>query len=174
MSDMPATPWTLVATGALLLAAGGGACQSVSGLSDYRFRPEEAADAAADGLDAAEPETSVQDVLIQVPVDGGCTYSSMEVCDGIDNDCNGVIDDFWPEDLRTCGSCDNNCYARLYGVEPAGMVCEWNHEPGEPGLCKWSQCAADFYDRDGNPNNGCETLCIQVAGDDKLRRRVGG
>jgi hypothetical protein len=49
-----------------------------------------------------------------VKVCKGSTGPSPEVCDGVDNDCNGVVDDGfgWPSyasDPRNCGACGNAC-----------------------------------------------------------------
>ncbi|MFP6685199.1 MAG: hypothetical protein VB934_10825, partial [Polyangiaceae bacterium] len=43
--------------------------------------------------------------------------NAIEICDGIDNDCDEQIDeetDF--AHITTCGTCDNNCYTTLLNV----------------------------------------------------------
>ncbi len=75
----------------------------------------------------------------------GCVKTS-EVCDGKDNDCDGVADNGY--DLKTdvinCGRC--------------GTVCSFPRGTAtcEDGTCKLTMCMAGFLDTDGKPENGCE------------------
>ena len=89
---------------------------------------------------------------------GGCvpTNAGVEICDGVDNDCNGRIDD--GVDLtspRSCGACGNDCTnpdAGLIGPNVESPACE-------NGVCRFNKCKPDFYDNDGDPTNGCEYHC---------------
>ncbi len=82
----------------------------------------------------------------------GCEYacvpSGFEVCDGADNDCNGVVDDGF--NLATnplhCGACNNVCNAS----QGATYRCL-------AGGCGVLTCNAGFADCDGAYANGCET-----------------
>ncbi len=70
---------------------------------------------------------------------------SAERCNGLDDDCNGAVDD---------GFASNDC-ARATGVEIAG--CDF-------GTCVISRCAASLADCDGDFDNGCEvTLGVRTA-----------
>ncbi len=83
-----------------------------------------------------------------VPTNGG-----VEICDHIDNDCNGIIDDVPPSKLandpNNCGMCFNECsYPNAFGV------CG-----GTPPACSIGACQPGHINLDGNPANGCEYVC---------------
>ena len=75
-----------------------------------------------------------------------------EVCDGIDNDCNGKVDDVpgiaTSNDPTRCGSCGVNCLA--LGNASGSCV---------SGACVIAACAFGHADADGKPENGCELAC---------------
>jgi hypothetical protein len=99
------------------------------------------------------------------------TNNGVEVCDGIDNDCNGKVDDISGLDLsspKSCGVCQNDCYL-IPGSnwDPATVTCDQSSDPGnKPGVCHGS-CTPDYYDIDKDPQGTCEYYCIKVANDDK-------
>ena len=93
-----------------------------------------------------------------------------EVCDGKDNNCDGVIDEGFVDaegkytTVTACGECATNCTALLANVKVP--VCEPPANPGEAGVsvgesgkCTFDECAQDYWDNDGNPDNGCEDQC---------------
>jgi hypothetical protein len=71
-----------------------------------------------------------------------------ETCNGIDDDCNGRVDDVpggaTVGDVANCGGCNVACATRANSV-PACVM----------GGCV-STCAPGFVDTDRNPANGCE------------------
>ena len=84
-----------------------------------------------------------------------------ELCDGLDNDCNGVVDDgFLVEgkylDDADCGQCGNNCTFLAY--------------PHASGKCDVAQtvpncaieCEDDYHDINGNPADGCECHWVSI------------
>ena len=85
----------------------------------------------------------------------GCEYAcqptagGVEVCDGVDNDCNGTVDDGidLSGDLANCGRCGNVCRG------PAGRVVSC-----EGGECMVGGCAPGVVDADGDGT--CEYACV--------------
>ncbi|NOY94442.1 MAG: hypothetical protein GXP55_24970 [Deltaproteobacteria bacterium] len=75
----------------------------------------------------------------------GPCVPELEVCNGVDDDCDGMVDE--GIDLATdplnCGSCNTVC-----GGDHATAGCE-------RGVCTL-ECDAGFEDCDGDPSNGCE------------------
>ena len=76
---------------------------------------------------------------------------SAEVCDYLDNDCDGETD----EDLlaldTSCGSCFTDCTV-IFDRPNAFGVCDSSVTP----TCQM-QCDPSFLDADGDPTNGCES-----------------
>jgi hypothetical protein len=102
---------------------------------------------------------------------GGCqpTNGGIEICDGLDNDCNGQIDDIPGLDLtkpETCGTCSNNCYTiPNSNWKTDSIKCTASPTPGMPGTCS-GMCADNYYDHQNN-DGLCETYCVKTASDDK-------
>jgi hypothetical protein len=85
------------------------------------------------------------------------TNGGVEICDGLDNDCNGKIDDVTPDKLildpKNCGKCGNECkFPNAYGQ------CVGGFDGGMP-MCKENGCQPGYIDLDGDPTNGCEYVC---------------
>ena len=86
-------------------------------------------------------------------VDDGCEYectpSGSERCDGVDNDCNGKIDETFDlsRDVDNCGKCGHVC--RLANAVPR---CEG-------AKCQILRCNGGFINKDGRDDNGCEEPC---------------
>jgi hypothetical protein len=70
-----------------------------------------------------------------------------EACNGIDDDCDGDIDEDWDfqTDPNNCGGCGEICV-----LPNATPVCN-------SGQCAIESCDSGYADCDGNPENGCET-----------------
>jgi hypothetical protein len=73
-----------------------------------------------------------------------------ELCDDIDNDCNGQNNETFDlqNDVNNCGSCNNVC--RL-----ANAVAKCVN-----GKCEIQSCSGGFIDKDGDDQNGCEEPCV--------------
>src|SRR5260221_5511775 len=82
------------------------------------------------------------------PSNGG-----VESCDGLDNNCNGTVDEGFDfqNDIDNCGGCNKRCSFPF-----ATATCK-------TGVCTQGACLAGFYDRDPNVP-GCETACQKTNG----------
>ncbi len=76
-----------------------------------------------------------------------CTIGGQEICNGIDDDCNGEVDegfDLWT-DLNNCGAC--------------GTVCEPGNASAiacQNGQCLVTACPLGLVDLNGDSADGCE------------------
>jgi hypothetical protein len=101
--------------------------------------------------------------------------ANVETCDGLDNDCDGQVDeDFTDAEGRYssdqhCGTCNNDCAAQFTVEDHAIGGCGF--EDGRP-TCVIAACTqgeiegrpVQFVDVDGDAANGCE--CAREAGAD--------
>jgi hypothetical protein len=96
------------------------------------------------------------------------TENPTEVCDGLDNDCDGQVDNVDFSQPQNCGDCATNCLLLAKNCEFAGTECVPSDNPGvEPGACKCNDCADDYYDLDGD-GVSCEYHCVKTANDDSV------
>ncbi|HVR04069.1 MAG TPA: MopE-related protein [Polyangia bacterium] len=107
-----------------------------------------AACTAGVGACQVEGKTACSASFVGVVCRGLVGAPQPEVCDGLDNDCNGRIDDVpgfdMSGDTQSCGGCGIACPTRPNGVAACVM-----------GGCV-AVCAAGFVDTDRNAANGCE------------------
>jgi hypothetical protein len=84
------------------------------------------------------------------------TTPSFELCDHMDNDCDGNVDeDFHTQtDTSNCGDCNIVCPV------PPHAVATCTPNAMNVGTCGYT-CLAGWNDLDGNPSNGCEYACFK-------------
>ncbi len=83
-----------------------------------------------------------------------CVNSGAEVCDGVDNNCNGQVDEGFSTsaDINNCGQCGRKCQ-----FNNAGAMCS-------SGQCQMGGCMAGFTDANNNAADGCEYQCATSNG----------
>jgi len=80
------------------------------------------------------------------------TNGGKELCDGADNDCDGVIDNGFDlqNDANNCGACNVVCSAANADSSCSAGVCGYACKPGH-------------YDLDKKASDGCEYACTPTA-----------
>ncbi|MBI5489572.1 MAG: SUMF1/EgtB/PvdO family nonheme iron enzyme [Deltaproteobacteria bacterium] len=78
---------------------------------------------------------------------------SLETCNGIDDDCDTIVDNGYnlATDVLNCGSCGNAC-----NLPFAAETCTG-------GTCRVASCEVDHWDINGAASDGCEYACVRVA-----------
>jgi hypothetical protein len=101
----------------------------------------------------------------------GCEYpctvtnGGVEICDGIDNNCNGQTDEGFnlQTDVHHCGTCANDCTNLVQHPESAHAEMRCN-----AGACEFVRClnngTTGYWNADGNAANGCEYFCSKTNG----------
>ena len=107
----------------------------------------------------------------------GPTNEGVEACDGVDNDCDGQVDEVVVGAVEICNQLDDDCdrqvdegfdtqtdvnhcggCGRVCAVPNAAAVCV-------AGQCGLSACVAGYFDVNGRPDDGCEYgLCAPTNG----------
>ncbi|MBI5532575.1 MAG: hypothetical protein HY898_07660 [Deltaproteobacteria bacterium] len=97
------------------------------------------------------------------------TNNGTEICDGLDNDCNGQTDENFDltKDPHNCGICslvnpEADCAKKIKNAEHP--LC--TATAGQLGKCDYDVCLQDFWDLDGDRTNGCEYYCVKKGNTD--------
>ncbi len=147
--------WLAALLGALLLLLASGCETEAFCLSGCE------GDEADAGFDAGT-DSGARDAGIAVdagPEDAGpdgCTPGAAEICNGLDDDCDGVVDEGidTDTDIDNCGGCGMGCAPPgAFGACVAGM-------------CEIDTCDVGFFDLNGDVTDGCEYRCLPTASDD--------
>ncbi|HVU03942.1 MAG TPA: MopE-related protein [Polyangiaceae bacterium] len=95
--------------------------------------------------------------------DGG-TCLTTELCNGLDDNCNGQVDENLDyTDPYQCGICNHNCRQLVQGVPQSQVTCtppDAKDLGNVAGVCGFSgDCEPDYWDNDKDKTNGCEFYC---------------
>ncbi len=108
-----------------------------------------------------------------------CLTPGTEVCDNLDNDCDGVVDEGYRnvttgqyDQATACGNCSTDCTV-VFARPHAQGQCDATGSP----RCVMT-CDADYLDRNGVPDDGCELRldgqAIYVSGGDAAADDLAG
>ncbi len=98
------------------------------------------------------------DIDSDVDATSECTPGAPELCNSRDDDCDTLVDEGidTTTDLDNCGMCGHRCtFAHAFADCVAST-------------CQLTSCDVNYYDRDGDPSNGCESRCVMTLPDDTI------
>jgi MYXO-CTERM domain-containing protein len=128
-----------------------GACNNVCSFANAGTRCEDSACV----MEECNPGFVDSDGLAENGCEYACSGAGVEVCNGVDDDCDMRIDEEFDleTDRSNCGRCTNEC-----SFLNAAGVCAM-------GVCAIGACTPGFVDVDGDPVTGCEYVCTPTGRD---------
>lgn len=93
---------------------------------------------------------------------GGCVNNGLEVCDGRDNDCNGMVDEICAPLGSECNN-DDECMGNTCRTTAIGRVCTRTCDARRPEFA----CGEDFYCAQ-SAAGACEGFCLPKDGSGTL------
>ncbi len=121
--------------------------------------------AGACSMGACTPGHSDRDEDASNGCEASCwpTSPATEVCDSVDNDCNGAIDDVDLCADTSCGACGRACgtasHATTSCQHSGDEACSPSNTACAISSCECSGAGNCWHDLDGSNANGCEYAC---------------
>jgi hypothetical protein len=111
------------------------------------------ADTNRDAGPDADLDTGRSDIPDAYTPPDGCMLGAPELCNDHDDDCDGNVDEGFDTntDELHCGGCGRVCAPPNAFAECTG------------GSCVMGDCAAGYFNLDGNQDNGCEYRCTPTS-----------
>ncbi len=153
---LPSWVWLAFSGAAIAMSACQTAPYCLNCVDGGSPRPDTATVRDVAPVDVVDEDSAAVDVRPDLIIPDGCRVGDPEICNGVDDNCDGRIDEGFDlqTDPRNCGACGNACIRAHARTDCMAGRC----------TIPTGGCDFGFYDLDGNPDNGCEYACVPVPG----------